>query len=217
MAKKKALHLGDGHGPGPHSYEWISGTLRSIVGGDMDSEHIADVAGLDMGTLGKYDLIINYMGGWTPEKAPKKALAAILSYVLNGGGMLGVHCGVVAPTKGCSEINHMFSARFTGHPAMRDITFKAAEGAGAHPIMEGFKPFTVFEEPYTFRMDEMGEVTLLMEFEHEGKAVPGGWVNAFGLGKVAYLVPGHDKGVFEDPGFAAVLRRAAQWAAGIIS
>ena len=75
--------------------------------------------------------------------------------------------------------------------------------------MEGFaleeERFAVDHAPFTERK------VFLTALSEDGTRVPAGWTVEFGMGRAAYLMPGHTVTAFEDPAYRRLIARTADW------
>lgn len=157
--------------------------------------------------LKKYDVLIFYPDAWAKRATPKTA-GAVLSYAAEGGSILTFHSGLI--TRSNPEIELMHGARFTGHPEACDLTYSLAENA-KHPIIDGIKDFTIFEEPYRFTMAELAAHEMLLTYSHDGQTFPAAWTLPYGMGKVVYLSIGHRADSFKNETFGKIILNSIEW------
>jgi uncharacterized protein len=212
--KKKALFLGDYTDPAWHPAKDADQYIGKVLEANFKVECTESYGKMAVGELIKYDLIINYADCWD-KKCSKETVAAIISYVVNGGGILCLHNGILLPVEGGSELLQLFGGKFTGHSEYRQLDYYKAIRYQEHPIMKGFKPFTMGEEPYQFEMDKLADVQMLLEYRLDGQRFPAAWARKYGLGKMVFLAPGHDNRSFEVPAFQNLISRSAAWLTGI--
>jgi type 1 glutamine amidotransferase len=99
-------------------------------------------------------------------------------------------------------------ASFVEHPPNEPLKYaKSCE----HSIVNTVNPFIINEEPYMFKMDNLANVTVIMEYIYKDKNNPAAWVRTYGNGRVCYLQPGHTSEAFADESFGLLLERAAMW------
>jgi len=87
--------------------------------------------------------------------------------------------------------------------------------AGTHPISVGLDGFAMQEEPYRYEFEPGVEAGAFLSYEQAGRRWAAGWALERGAGRVVNLQPGHTAAAFENPGYAALVRRSAQWCAGV--
>ncbi|MBB3112772.1 hypothetical protein FHS18_004874 [Paenibacillus phyllosphaerae] len=204
-----ALLLGDMTNPQYHPLQGAMDELKEIFGETLELTVTEDYGKLRASELAPFDLVISYSDAWQIKKT-REEVAGLLSYVSNGGGLLVIHNGISLQCD--PELAQLIGGRFTGHPAYTELSFHKVAGAAGHEIMQGIEGFTMEEEPYRFDLDPIGERTLLMEYEHEGERWPAAWAHDFGLGRVAYLMPGHHNPSFKNETYRRLIRQAGLWA-----
>jgi type 1 glutamine amidotransferase len=207
MEKRKALLLGDYSYPEFHPLQGVDEEISHILQDWMTVQCSENRKMLLKENLTPFDLCISYCDSRKEVLSPQQT-AGLLSYVSGGGGLLVLHNGITL--QGRYEIAQLMGARFLRHPAAGPLSFKVT--APDHPIMEGIEPFEIQEEPYRFDFDPFTEKTLLMEYEHEGEWWPAAWSLSYGLGRVVYLMPGHNQPSFQHEGYRKLLFQAAKWA-----
>jgi type 1 glutamine amidotransferase len=77
--------------------------------------------------------------------------------------------------------------------------------------MASIGEFDMQEEPYQFIFDQFTEKTILLEYHFEDKVLPAAWAHQFGMGKVVYLMPGHNLEVFKNDVYRRIILQSAQW------
>jgi type 1 glutamine amidotransferase len=213
--KKNALFIGDYSVPNYHPAQHIDECLQKILGEQFTVTSTENYGKLSISDLEHYDLLIIYADRWD-KNASKETMAAITTYAINGGGILGLHNGIIAPIEGGSPILHILGGKFDHHPDYCPLDYYKALNFKKHPIMEDFEPFTLSEEPYMFVMDPLGDREMLMEYRWNGNRYPAAWVQHYGLGHIVYMAPGHDIRTFEVPAYQKLIVKGAEWAAGIL-
>lgn len=133
----------------------------------------------------------------------------------NGTGLLVVHAGICFIPQEHPVMLLGVKGRFTGHPAMCPIHFEPVEGC-THPILEGIKPFTDdVDEHFQIADFKENEVQVLGYTTSEsGGKQPSVWVNEYGAGRVAVILPGHANPAYEpfrNPYINRMLQNAVHW------
>lgn len=141
--------------------------------------------------LSEYSAIIIYTRGGELTSEQENGL---LSYVCNGGGVVGIHSATDSWTnnKGYME---MIGARFTKHGPITDINVNLSKEADAIvPRMD--KNFVIHDELYLLAPYAEEELTPFMygSWHQEQKIL--GYVRDYGKGKVFYTALGHDENAF---------------------
>ena len=103
----------------------------------------------------------------------------------------------------------MIGAKFVTHPERTKLSY--TDYNQEHPIMKDVKEFSLFEEPYQFEFDAFTEKTILFHYVYEGKKYSAAWAHNYGLGRVVYLSPGHDKGVFQCEEYRRIISNSLTW------
>ncbi|MCM3128390.1 MULTISPECIES: ThuA domain-containing protein [unclassified Paenibacillus] len=207
MERKKALLLGDYTHPMYHPLQGVDAEISHILQEVMTVQCSENRNLLLAEHLSGYDLLISYLDDWKGAIAPQQT-AGLLSYVSGGGALLVLHNGISMHNR--YEAAQLLGGRFTGHPAPRKLEFKvAAEG---HSIVEGVNSFTMEEEPYRFEFDPFSEKTVLLEYTDGEGTWPCAWAHVYGMGRVVYLMPGHDVPSFSAQPFRKLIVQSAMWA-----
>ena len=211
MKKLKSIALGNYSDAKYHPFTNIDKNIEEIFQEFIDRKSTDDYTVVNNDSLGEYELFISYTE-FADDPLPQASTAALLSYVANGGGLLVIHNGISLQRS--PELSAMIGARFTGHPAFGALPIQISEPN--HPIMEGIEPFIIEDEPYRFDMNPLLSMTILAEYEHEGKKWPAAWAHEYGLGRIVYLMPGHQLSAFEVQPYRELILRGGLWAAKLI-
>lgn len=207
MTSKKAIMIGNYTNVAYHPLKGPDREFKEILA-DFETEFTEDYDRFKITSLRSFDLCVSY----TEDRLSDEQTAGLLTYVLNGGGLLAVHCGIATESR--CETAHLLGGRFKSHPDQKLLTYKPA--STGHIILEGIDSFSIMEEPYQFDIDNLIETTALLEYESEGRLWPAAWAHTYGLGRVVYLSPGHQTASFTDPMYRKLIRRGALWAAGLL-
>ncbi|GIQ69581.1 hypothetical protein XYCOK13_24050 [Xylanibacillus composti] len=211
MAALRALVLGDNAKADWHPFDKIREGVTTILSEVVEITYTEDYDALLADSLNSYDVFVSLADQWK-NKLTSEQTAGLLSFVSNGGAFVCIHNGISLQSR--SEVCRMIGAKFTGHPPYREIQIEVA--ATDHPIMKDVPSFIIQDEPYQYDLLPYTDKTVLMEYEHEGGRVPAGWCQEYGLGRVVYLMPGHDAGPFDIPAYRTVIRQSVQWAAKLL-
>lgn len=211
MTTIRALALGHYHDWRYHPFTDVDKELESIFAGTMEVGSTDQYAMLHPDTLAEYRLFISYTESVDGKLSPGEA-AALLSFVAQGGGLLAIHNGITL------QRNHalagMIGARFTGHPPFTALPVDVREPE--HPIMRGIEPFVIDDEPYRFEFSPLLQTTVLAEYEHDGQRWPAAWAHEYGLGRIVYLMPGHQVASFQVEAYRRLILNGGMWAAGLL-
>jgi type 1 glutamine amidotransferase len=140
----------------------------------------------------------------TPEQEQK-----FEDYVNAGGRMFCYHDGFSYP-KG-NAISRVAKAFFVRHPQIVNIEVSVIPGKMPE-ITEGIiSPFTVADEEYQVEMDEKQTTIFLESHAPEHGRAPQGWAHAYGKGKVAILIPGHNLATINHPMIQRCQQNILRW------
>ncbi len=206
---KKAILFGDYTNANWHPVTGIDRELSEILADEVEVVCTEEYGDFQRQDLEPYDLVITYADRWQDKTTPA-LVDAVLAFVSGGGGMLCLHNGIIVSDY---ELSQMFGGTFTGHPPFETLQFKVTSST-EHPIVEGVTDFSMGEEPYQFDFDAFTEKTILLKYQYEEKLWPAAWAQTFGKGRVAYLAPGHNVQVFQNPMFRRLVSNSARWALG---
>lgn len=169
-------------------------------------------------TLSKVDVLVFL--NTTEEILDSDSRKAIISFMNNGGGFVGIHSACD------TEYNwpwyyQMLGAQFKSHPKTQEATMNVNHSCN-HPSIEHFgETFTVVDEWYNFKEPVLQRVNVIMtldESTYEGERMgadhPIAWYQYYEGGRVFYTGMGHTKEVFNNPSYQKHLISAVNWAAG---
>ncbi|MDF2921414.1 MAG: glycosyl hydrolase [Paenibacillaceae bacterium] len=205
----QALLLGTNEGAPYHPLNAVQEQLLHILRGHAEVNATVELAALERESLQPYDLCIAYTDIWKKPVRPEES-AGLLQFVAGGGGLLVIHNGMSLQAR--PELCQLIGAKFTGHPPYTTLPFQLT--GIEHPLSAGLESFTMDEEPYRFELDPLAEVEVLLTYHHEGQDWPAAWTRQYGLGRVAFLMPGHHLPSFQIAGYAPWIVNSAKWAAG---
>ena len=208
MNRVKALALGSYSEVKYHPFEGVDRELQNILVEDIALTCSEDLTLLNPKDLSSYPLVIAYTE-FSDHPLPQEQVAAFISYVVNGGGLLVIHNGISLQRS--QELGLMLGAKFTHHPDYTALSISISEPE--HPIMQGIEDFVIEDEPYYFEPHPTLQTTILAEYPHDGAMRQAAWCHEFGLGRVVYLMPGHHLPSFSVEPFRQMIRQGALWAA----
>ncbi|MFC4597657.1 ThuA domain-containing protein [Cohnella hongkongensis] len=204
----QALALGHYSDAIYHPFAGVDEELRYIFRDRIDVRCTGDYGMLKEEYLAPYRLFISYTE-FVEEKLPAERVGALLSFVARGGGLLAVHNGISLQRN--QELAALLGGKFMHHPPLTELPIRIREPN--HRIMDRVEPFTVEDEPYRFEFNPHIRTTILAEYEHDGSYWPAAWTHEFGLGRVVYLMPGHQLSTFKNEGYRQLMVNAGLWAA----
>lgn len=207
MVKKHALLIGTREGAMWHPLDGVDLELQAILAGLAELEVTTDRDHLAVLEEGGFDLLISYADTWDDQLSDGQT-AEILRFVAGGGGILVIHNGICWQKR--PEFHALVGAKFTGHPPAGRLEFRST--GSEHPISDEVpETWSMDEEPYRFQATGATEATVLYEYNHEGGWHPAAWAQAFGRGRVVYLMPGHTLESFQVPAYRSLIRASAAW------
>lgn len=138
-----------------------------------------------------YDAVLSYIDTYQQQNGFDTVLA---DYVREGGKLLALHNGIISLPG--TSLEQVLGGSFTGHPPYTTIVYE----------WQGKELGRMGEEPYMVQqLDDKNEIFL--QFVYEGVRYPAGWLRSSGIGRAAYLAPGHDARTSENKLFGELLRR----------
>ncbi len=208
--KKKALAiLGDAHHGAYPQYATIVKPLLKmgykanvILDYDVPFEKLPDY---DIIVLSRYaynDVVLcekynfNFARGKDNMWLTADQEQAFEDYVKAGGSLFLHHDGIGFYLKD-RAISRLAKAFFVTHPPVGDITVKPS---GHFPeLTKAVEPFDIMDEEYVVEMDETQTTVFLESHSENNGRFAQGWAHPYGKGKVAVLIPGHDRYVLFHP------------------
>jgi uncharacterized protein len=207
----KALVIGDYSKAQYHPLTDVDKELMDIFKDKIQVQCTDDYERFQFESLKDFDLCISYTDCWG-EKITQQQVGGILSFVANGGGLLVIHNGISLQSN--YEFAQLVGAKFTGHPAYTKLEME--DSKSQHVIMEGIENFDVEDEPYRYDFNSFSEKTILAEYKYEGVVYPAAWAIEYGLGRVVYLMPGHDTASFISEMYRKLILRSGMWAVKLL-
>jgi type 1 glutamine amidotransferase len=93
-----------------------------------------------------------------------------------------------------------------------DQLLKISVADKEHPITKGVEDFQILDETYKgFWTDPHAKV--LLRTDHPKNNPELAWVTEYGKSRGFYLMLGHDRKAYDNPGYRKVLYQAIRWAA----
>jgi len=165
---------------------------------------------LDRPGLNDIDLVVLYTTGSGHGEDPE----ALVEFVNNGGGLVGIHCAADSFTDNAAWVE-MLGGAFRTHPAPLEMDIDIVDSD--HPVVAGIEGFTLRDELYFFRDFDLKRVRMLLSTGSASDPfhpdwVPVAWVREPGRGRVFYLSLGHLPEVVADSRWQELVRRGALWA-----
>ncbi len=163
--------------------------------------------------LAKFDALMIY-ANW--DEITPEAEKALVDYVASGKGLLPIHCASYC-FRNSPEYVKMVGGQFWRH-TMDSIRTNTVQPN--HPIMQGLKPFTAYDETYLHdKLQDDNNVLAVREIKPDQfkdkpnqKTEPYTWTRTHGKGKVFYTAYGHDERTWKNPDFQELIYRGIIWA-----
>lgn len=159
--------------------------------------------------LAERDLVVLY-SDFQGSVYPDDPALGLVSYVARGGSLLLVHG---AATLGAARERYPYA-----HLAGGAVVDASVSGPGDyiadqadHPIMAGFAPFRLEGVSAFARLDRFSDKVVLFRQKHLTTAVPAGWAQGFGLGRVVVLLPGGSADDFRHPVYRRIIENSVEW------
>lgn len=201
----RLLFLGDDAGHQPRTRYQIIRPVLAARGIHVDYADSLEV--LRPETLSRYDGLIIYANH--PRIAPEQE-KALVEYVASGKGFIPIHCASYCFLNSPRYVA-LVGAQFRSHGSG---VFRPRVVRPDHPIMQGYEPFSSWDETYVHtRHNEQGRTVLEVRTDGDMQE-PWTWVRHEGKGRVFYTAWGHDQRTWSHPGFHNLLERGIRWACG---
>lgn len=156
---------------------------------------------------------------------------AILNYVKNGGGFVGIHaasdCGTSKQKSKTEwpEITRMIGGAFNGHPWTSKGMYGIRNEDPNHTIIKHLngEGFDISDELYKYKDYDRKSLRVLLSIDMEKSYKKGGrkdhdnpllWVKKYGKGRVFFSAFGHNEAVFANPIILQSWLNGIQFSAG---
>jgi len=193
-----------------------SGAFETICSEDPKVFNDPFLAGIDC-------VILNNSTGSFLDDAQK---AALLKYVREGGGLVGIHSATDSHYD-WPEYGDLMGGWFDGHPWNEEVTIDVE--VPDHPACQGIpNPWKIHDEIYQQRNWSRDEVCVLMSLntaqtnmdrpgiKREDRDFGIAWCKPFGKGRSFYTALGHGDEVFDNPLYQKHLLGGILWAMGVV-
>jgi len=140
--------------------------------------------------------------------------AAIVAFVNNGGGFIGVH-SAADTLYDWPDYGRIVGAYFKEHPWTQEASVNVEDRS--HPITSSLgASFRLLDEYYTFRQNPRPSVHVLLSLDPASVGATGdyplAWAQTIGRGRSYYNALGHFDSTWRDAGFQTQIRNAIRWA-----
>jgi type 1 glutamine amidotransferase len=202
-APRAFLLTGQGRGRDFHDTPDHWARLAEILrAADLSARTISnDLADLNPANLARFDVILNYSTDLDPSD---DQLAALLAAVDGGIGYVGLHAAT-ATFRGREQYHALVGSWFNRHDPIKRFTVDVDP---RHPVTADVPSFETEDELYELR-DVRPDVQVLAQAE----GWPQVYVRQHGVGRVAYIAPGHDRRTLARPEYVQLVHQAIAWAA----
>jgi type 1 glutamine amidotransferase len=134
---------------------------------------------------------------------------AIAENVESGGALVALHAGLAS--YGLSgpygrAIRGMFLFHPPEHPE-----YSVRPAGAEHPVLAGFREFTLRDEMYFVRIDSPHTRKLLEVASPDYGSSAAAWAHAAGRGRVFCFTPGHDPEALADADYLSLLKAGLRW------
>lgn len=190
-----------GHNGRINHHKLIPSFLRS----NIDLEYSSDLNKLQLDILKQYDALILYL---EPRNDKPERLKALIDYVNQGGGLVGVH-NTCAGFEGEKIFVELIGGQFKSHGSGW-FTAKHVKGCEDHPALGGIPEFEVWDETYVHKNLNKDRKDLQYRDE-KGRQEPWTWIREQGKGRVFYTAYGHDGRAWGHRHFQRMITAATLW------
>lgn len=187
--------------------------------GVFDVTATEDTSEFSTDNLKRYAAVMFYTSGELPLSDPQKA--ALLDFVLSGGGFLGVH-SATDTFYTWQDYLDLIGGYFNGHPWHQAVTIEVADPSNPLVAFLG-NSFQIKDEIYQISdFDYRGSSVLLrldpgsVDLGNTGVhrrfyGWPLAWTRLYGEGRVFYTALGHEPSVWHDARYQRLLTNAILW------
>jgi len=144
----------------------------------------------------------------TGKKLTQEEENALLSFVKNGGGFVGIHCASIF--KGNKDYLEMLGAMFITHSPFEEFSVNITNHENM--ITKRLQDFSIKDELYILDYDP--SVQVLATAMWQGKPQPVVYLKEYGKGKVGYIALGHNADALLNPFFQKLLVRTVSSVCG---
>ena len=201
----------------------VSGAFEAVFNDDSSYYTNANLA--------KYDAILFNNTSYSQDYFNAEQRKAILDFIRNGGGFIGVHaasdCGTSAKKAKTTwpEITEMIGGAFDGHPWTRKGMYGIRNEDPEHKILQPLKGkgFKISDELYKYKDYKRENQRVLLTIDMEESYHKNGrkdhdhallWVKNYGKGRVFFSAFGHNEHVFYNPMILQTWLNGIQFALG---
>ena len=181
--------------------------IGAELGFTVDATEDADM--FDAENLSQYAAVVFLSPSGTIFETDAQR-AALESYVVSGGGFVGIHAASTAESD-WPFYGELLGGRFKSHPPLQPATVIVEDGS--HPSTAHLgSTWTLVDEWYEFTDDPRPRVHVLLSVDEStyaggamGPGHPIAWQHTAGTGRCFYTALGHPIEVYAEPAFRAHL------------
>jgi uncharacterized protein len=134
---------------------------------------------------------------------------AMAAFVRAGRGLVGLHAGLASYKHG-GPYGSTLHGTFFSHPEEHP-EFRLRSTGAQHPLLSGFREFSLRDEMYFVRVDAGSTTRLLETYSPDYGSSTAAWAHQCGEGRVFCFTPGHRLEVLQDPAYRQFLARGILW------
>jgi len=197
LGQHQELHRADQYAP------WLQ---QTVAPEGINLTYTVDPNDLNPATLARYDALIIYANHQQMTTSQERAL---LEFVSSGKGLVAIHSASACFLNSDAYVK-LIGGQIRTHGSG---VFTPEIVVPAHPVFDGVKPYTTWDESYVHTKLSADRIVLMEHVDSSGRE-PWTWVRTQGKGRVFYTASGHDQHTWSDPNFLHLLRNAILWTVG---
>lgn len=159
-------------------------------------------------SLSGYDVIAIYTQG---GKLGNEEENNLLSFVKNGGGLVGFHCASDSFVENAGYLSLLGSKFVTHGPGTPNFPVEVSNKS--HTLAGRLPKFNITDEFYILELKD-NPLDIFLTSPWQGKPQPMAYTRTFGKGRVFYTAMGHDERAFRNTSFKIMAVRGLLYAAG---
>lgn len=188
----------------------LAAWLAAELGGRVELVCTSDLDALIGLPDGGYEAVVINTHGGADDLMPARE-HGLLSFVVNGGGCVGVHAAAVSGRNSRPYVQ-MLNGAYQSYEPPQEFAVKIQEHE--HYLTVRMPDFRITDELYHLRDYDPARCTVLASTHWMGQQLPLVYVRNEGLGRVAYIALGHGEEAWRHPEFKKLLLRAIRWSRG---
>lgn len=201
-------------------YSLVEQQLLAAAEPHLDLVVSQDCKVINPENLKKFSAVIFFTSGDLPISPENRA--ALIQYVYEGGGFVGIH-SAAATWKKIPEYQNLIGARFDGHPWNQEVTLKSEDRrhAGSAAVPHNW---TIEDEIYQFDGFDRRLIQVLLSLDirsvdatlgaRSDQDYPLVWAREFAHGRVFYSALGHRPEMWANKFFLNQIVQGTRWTLG---